>query len=1067
MRTALIRSGSLLEIFGNARSEQNKNSSRFGRVTEVGVAPGSGNLTSAKIYHFCLGTERLTCSNQPNFHVFSYMIAGVARDLLSQMGIDKSKTESHDFLCGRVTIDQDALIGYSRMRAAFDTLGITVRQLSEVYYIVGAIIRLGDIKFQKSNVASQPEMPQSNAKTSSDLFTLSPELKRSWSNHRLHSVVSAGLMAALVGQQRSSAALKGAKNELYFWENMNKLSDSAMAAEITNEETVKVIGDLLKVDHEAIKAVMLRMNHGGAKNVSQASLTRDMIARQLYSGLFTWLIMQINNRLATLCTKFCDGSPVNTITILDTCGFENHSISRFEDLCNNTVSEALHQLFWQRLVVYEEEQYHNEEIEWNNISHETNEYIVNLLIQTEGVLSTIDSCSESSFLCTATETQQDKMMESLSKLSQESEHCYIVQDHIYQFVVCHFTGEVTYDCYDFLVDSGEVMPQAVVELLQKSSCKLVQEIGECCRKPSDRWAGHLPEGRSHAARLKNGVSFLVEKIKQTTPHFICCIKPNDSQSPGVFDRDCVLPQIQHYGLLEASLMTLHGYPFRLTFKEFVGKYSVIGFNHLSVEATSENCNVILQASQLDEWHIGKTKVLLKVWHEIELEEAVCDHHIKAAMIQRAFRAYLQSKKSNQQKPLVAVSNPPIHKATQEPEKTNDEPQPPPLPKRRISNTSPRSIDDQPPTLPPRSLKVRSISSGSGPAMSLKPESSQKGPKSRAVSTSVIPTVQQPDSLTQAPKKRLPPLPTLTIQDPIIPPRVLKRNTPPAGALQVKVQPPGALNESQDVPEYLELIDDGPLKSAGGNEEDEPEYLDLIRSNEVESPQRSLGAGSEKQLNRRSLTSPTLSTVSFFDADYDTSAEYLELIDETAEEQDEPNQPASLTKPHIEQNKSDDVDDGYVTIQQLVRRVALPIEKTEKNWGLSKQRSILEKKQIEWDAAATSNAKETMQDLEKQPWYHGKISRSQAESRLLVFPQDHFLIRQSETSQGFSLSISFHGTTKHYLINIKPSTNRYIIMGNARTFPSLSVLVSYHYNHVVSSAGELLTRPCPKQVSLMV
>jgi hypothetical protein len=53
-----------------------------------------------------------------------------------------------------------------------------------------------------------------------------------------------------------------------------------------------------------------------------------------------------------------------------------------------------------------------------------------------------------------------------------------------------------------------------------------------------------------------------------------------------------------------------------------------------------------------------------------------------------------------------------------------------------------------------------------------------------------------------------------------------------------------------------------------------------------------------------------------------------------------------------------------------------------------------------------------------------------------------------------------------LINIKPSTNRYIIMGNARTFPSLSVLVSYHYNHVVSSAGELLTRPCPKQPKII-
>ena len=46
--------------------------------------------------------------------------------------------------------------------------------------------------------------------------------------------------------------------------------------------------------------------------------------------------------------------------------------------------------------------------------------------------------------------------------------------------MCHFTGEVTYDCQDFLMDNGEVMPQAVVELLQTSNCKLVQEIAEVC-----------------------------------------------------------------------------------------------------------------------------------------------------------------------------------------------------------------------------------------------------------------------------------------------------------------------------------------------------------------------------------------------------------------------------------------------------------------------------------------------------------------------------------------------------------------------------------------------------------
>lgn len=44
--------------------------------------------------------------------------------------------------------------------------------------------------------------------------------------------------------------------------------------------------------------------------------------------------------------------------------------------------------------------------------------------------------------------------------------------------MCHFTGEVTYDCRDWVRASCEVIPPAVVELLATSSCEIVREIGE-------------------------------------------------------------------------------------------------------------------------------------------------------------------------------------------------------------------------------------------------------------------------------------------------------------------------------------------------------------------------------------------------------------------------------------------------------------------------------------------------------------------------------------------------------------------------------------------------------------
>lgn len=295
VRDALLQGGVLLEAFGNARTDQNKNSSRFGRGTQVGVAPDSGALTSANISQFLLGMDRLICPEKENLHVFSYMLAGVSRDLLSGMGINKDEIENHKFLCGRVTVDQDALKGYSRMRASFDAFGLTSRQLERLFSVVGAIIRLGDIKFQvKSKVASQPEVRQADGRTALRSVSLPNKIRKCWSNHHLSSIVVTGLMATAIGQQRASAAIRGADKEVKFWKTEDKESaDGDLPAELTGNETVQIVSDLLQVSCESLKNVMLRFENGDARNVSQASQVRDVTVTQLYNGLFAWLGKQL------------------------------------------------------------------------------------------------------------------------------------------------------------------------------------------------------------------------------------------------------------------------------------------------------------------------------------------------------------------------------------------------------------------------------------------------------------------------------------------------------------------------------------------------------------------------------------------------------------------------------------------------------------------------------------------------------------------------------------------------------------------------------------------------------
>ena len=63
----------------------------------------------------------------------------------------------------------------------------------------------------------------------------------------------------------------------------------------------------------------------------------------------------------------------------------------------------------------------------------------------------------------------------------------------------------------------------------------------------------------------------------------------------------------------------------------------------------------------------------------------------------------------------------------------------------------------------------------------------------------------------------------------------------------------------------------------------------------------------------------------------------------------------------------------------------------------------------------------LNSLEKHSWYHGKVSRNEAEALLSSGINGSFLVRESETSIGqFSISVRHDGRVYHYRINLDPS-----------------------------------------------
>ncbi|XP_029126576.1 myosin-7 [Cajanus cajan] len=562
----VLESNPVLEAFGNAKTVRNNNSSRFGKFVEIQFDQ-KGRISGAAIRTYLLERSRVCQVSDPerNYHCF-YMLCAAPKEDVGKYKLGNPRKFHYLNQSNCIELDGvDDSKEYIATKRAMEVVGISSDEQDAIFRIVAAVLHLGNIEF-----------------------------------------------------------VKGGEEEL----------DSSQPKDENSHYHLKVAAELLMCDEKSLEAsfckrVMVTRGDTITKSLdpTSAALSRDALAKIVYSRLFDWIVDKINNSIGQ------DPDSNNLIGVLDIYGFESFKTNSFEQFCINLTNEKLQQHFNQHVFKMEQEEYTKEEIDWSYIEFVDNQDVLDLIEKKPGgVIALLDEA------CMFPRSTHETFAEKLYQTFKDNKRFSKPKLSRTDFTINHYAGDVTYQT-DFFLDKNKdyVVPEHAA-LLSASKCPFVSGLFP----PLPEETTKSTKFSSIATQFKLQLQSLLETLNATEPHYIRCVKPNNLLKPGIFENNNVLQQLRCGGVMEAIRISCAGYPTRKSFDEFVQRFTILEPKVLKAcpdEMTA--CKRLLDRANLKDYQIGKTKVFLRAGQMAELD--ACRAEVlgrSASVIQRKVRTFL-------------------------------------------------------------------------------------------------------------------------------------------------------------------------------------------------------------------------------------------------------------------------------------------------------------------------------------------------------------------------------------------------------------------------------------------
>jgi len=525
----LLEFNPILEAFGNAKTNKNNNSSRFGKFIELQFNAG-GQIAGANTLIYLLEKSRVVfqAANERNFHVFYQLIAGATPEEKTKLHL--SRCEDFNFLnqsgCTTVKYTDDSK-EFEHTQRAFDILSVTAEQQWGVWEVIAAILHLGNVPFSQEG-----------------------------SNCSIKNDTSLGLAAELLGV------------------DVNQLKEGLLRPRM-------IVGG--GKNEVVIKGL----------NLAKVVASRDALVKALYGRLFNWIVHRINDVLSHPEKKalFVGVLDISGFEIFVHNSFEqlciNYTNERLQQFFNHHMFTLEQKEYEAEKIEWSFIDFGMDSQDTIDLIDKPPNGILTILDEQTNFPDATDSTfcrrlhrqngAHRSFRKPRFEADTFKIIHYAGEVEYETEG-WLEKNR-----------DPLEDDLEKCMKSSK--HELVLELFREGALPVLTKATAVASREAANPAGGKAPGRLNpgltgkaekskiwntvGTQYKEQLAHLMDTLQSTHPHFIRCILPNFQQRPGIINNKVVLDQLKCNGVLEGIRITRKGFPNRIPYPQFLKRYHLL------------------------------------------------------------------------------------------------------------------------------------------------------------------------------------------------------------------------------------------------------------------------------------------------------------------------------------------------------------------------------------------------------------------------------------------------------------------------------------------------------------